>query len=410
MVLRKDYLERLIQWKDKDLIKIITGVYCCGKSTLLKQFQEYLLDNGIEQNQIIFINFKKLENENLLDYKELHTYIKSKLCKDKMTYIFLDEVQKVKDFEKAVDSLYVTENTDIYITGSNSYLLSSELATLLSGRYITISMLPLSFKEYCELKNSNSQDIFKEYLNNGGFPYISSIVNENDFINDYLEGIYNTIIIKDIADRQNRKEININNRNVVDINLLKSISKYLSSIIGSPISVRNVTNYLVSNGRKISSHTVDEYMNFLKDSFIFYPVERFDIVGKELLKTNKKWYIIDVGLRNYILPRSHYDLGFTLENIVYFELLRRNYRINIGKIGSAEVDFVARKKDYIVYIQVTADMTSEETFNREMRPLKNIKDNYSKIVLTLDNYSTGNYEGIKIINVIDWLLDKVSID
>ena len=410
MVLRKDYLERLIQWKDKDLIKIISGVYCCGKSTLLKQFQEYLLDNGIEQNQIIFINFKKLENENLLDYKELHTYIKSKLCKDKMTYIFLDEVQKVKDFEKAVDSLYVTENTDIYITGSNSYLLSSELATLLSGRYITISMLPLSFKEYCELKNSNSQDIFKEYLNNGGFPYISSIVNENDFINDYLEGIYNTIIIKDIADRQNRKEININNRNVVDINLLKSISKYLSSIIGSPISVRNVTNYLVSNGRKISSHTVDEYMNFLKDSFIFYPVERFDIVGKELLKTNKKWYIIDVGLRNYILPRSHYDLGFTLENIVYFELLRRNYRINIGKIGSAEVDFVARKKDYIVYIQVTADMTSEETFNREMRPLKNIKDNYSKIVLTLDNYSTGNYEGIKIINVIDWLLDKVSID
>ena len=267
MVLRKDYLERLIQWKDKDLIKIITGVYCCGKSTLLKQFQEYLLDNGIEQNQIIFINFKKLENENLLDYKELHTYIKSKLCNDKMTYIFLDEVQKVKDFEKAVDSLYVTENTDIYITGSNSYLLSSELATLLSGRYITISMLPLSFKEYCELKNSNSQDIFKEYLNNGGFPYISSIVNENDFINDYLEGIYNTIIIKDIADRQNRKEININNRNVVDINLLKSISKYLSSIIGSPISVRNVTNYLVSNGRKISSHTVDEYMNFLKDSF-----------------------------------------------------------------------------------------------------------------------------------------------
>lgn len=404
MVKRKEYLNKLIEWKDEQVIKVVTGIRRCGKSTLLLQYQDYLRENGVADEQIISLNFEELENEDLLDYKALYSYIKERLCKDKMTYIFLDEIQNVASFEKAIDGLYVKDNTDVYITGSNSYLLSGELATLLTGRYVEISMLPLSFAEYKELSNESEENAFSEYMRYGGMPYVASISKTEEKVNTYIEGIYNTVVVKDIEDRQKRRETDPDKRKINDIALHKTIAKYLSSVIGSPVSVKSVTDYLISNGRRVSPNTVDDYMDALAESYIFYPAERFDIVGKEILKSNKKWYIVDLGLRNHILPRKNYDLGFSIENIVYFELLRRGYKVNIGKYGNSEVDFVAQKNGVLTYYQVTADMTNETTFEREMTPLKNIKDNYEKIVLTLDKFSVGNYEGIKVVNLIDWLL------
>ena len=309
-------------------------------------------------------------------------------------------------FEKVVDSLYVKENTDIYITGSNAYMLSSDLATLLTGRYVEISMLPLSFREYCAITKTDGETAFSEYMKNGGFPYIAVMDKTTEKVTAYLEGIYNTVIVKDIEERQNRREKDPDRRKITDITLLKSIAKFLASVIGSPVSVRSVTDYLISSGRKVSPNTVDDYISALTDSFIFYAVDRFDIVGKQILKANKKLYMVDLGLRNHILSKKHYDLGFSLENIVYFELLRRGYKVNIGKVGSTEVDFVAVKQDETIYFQVTADMTAETTFEREMKPLQSIQDNYEKIVLTLDRYTLGNYEGIKVIHALDWLAGK----
>ena len=406
MVKRKEYLNRLIEWKDEQVIKVVTGIRRCGKSTLLMQYQDYLRENRVTDDQIISLNFEELENEDLLDYKALYSYIRERLCKDKMTYIFLDEIQNVASFEKAIDSLYVKDNTDVYITGSNSYLLSGELATLLTGRYVEISMLPLSFAEYKELTNQSADDAFSEYMRYGGMPYVATMSKTQEKVNTYIEGIYNTVVVKDIEDRQKRRETDPDKRKINDIALLKTIAKYLSSVVGSPVSVKSVTDYLTSNGRRVSPNTVDDYMDALAESYIFYPAERFDIVGKEILKSNKKWYIVDLGLRNHILPRKNYDLGFSIENIVYFELLRRGYKVNIGKYANSEVDFVAQENGVLTYFQVTADMTNESTFEREMTPLRNIKDNYEKVVLTLDKFSVGNYEGIKVVNLIDWLLEK----
>ena len=406
MVSRKDYLKKLISWKDENVIKVVTGIRRCGKSTLLMQYQDYLKEQGISDEQIIAINFEELEYEELLDYKKLYKYIKNKLVLGKTTYIFLDEIQKVPEFEKVVDSLYVKENTDIYITGSNAYMLSSDLATLLTGRYIEISMLPLSFSEYLEFSNTELDKAFSEYMKYGGLPDIGVINKSTEKIDSYLEGIYNTVIVKDIEDRGARKESDPSKRKINDILLLKTIAKFLSSVIGSPVSIKRVTDYLISSGRKVSPNTVGDYIEALTESFIFYSVDRLDIAGKQLLKVNKKFYIVDMGLRNFILPKRHYDLGFSLENIVFLELKRRGYRINIGKIGENEVDFVVAKEDVITYFQVTADMTNEETFKREMASLINIKDNYEKIILTLDRFTVGNYDGIKVINIIDWLLNK----
>lgn len=406
MVQRKEYINQLLSWKDDRVIKVVTGIRRCGKSTLLAQFQNMLREKGIEDEQIISINFEELEYEDLLDYKKLYAFLKERINPNKQNYIFLDEIQRVESYEKVVDSLYVKEYIDIYITGSNSYMLSGDLATLLTGRYVEIKMLPLSFKEFSEARGDASEKIFSEYLAVGGLPYIASMDQNTEKLNTYLEGIYNTVIIKDIEERQSRKESDPSKRRVSNIGLLKSIAKFLASVVGSPISIRSVTDYLISNGRKVSPNTVDNYIEALCESFIFYEVERFDIAGKELLKTNKKYYMVDLGLRNYILPKRTYDLGFSIENIVYFELLRRGYQVNIGKLGDTEVDFVARKNDEIKYYQVTADMTAESTFTREMRSLKAINDNYEKIVLTLDRFTLGNYEGIKVINVLDWLLDN----
>ena len=406
MVQRKEYLEKLIEWKDDDVIKVVTGIRRCGKSTLLMQYQDYLKSIGIKENQIIAVNFEELEYEELCDYKKLYAYIKDRLVADKITYIFLDEIQKVPSFEKVVDSLYVKPNIDIYITGSNAYMLSGDLATLLTGRYVEISMLPLSFSEYMQLSDKDKESAFADYIKYGGLPFVATMDRTDDKVDTYLEGIYNTVIVKDIEDRQKRQESNSDKRKINDIPLLKTIAKYLSSVIGSPVSLRGITNYLVSSGRKISANTVSNYVDALIESFIFYPAERFDIVGKQLLQANKKYYMVDLGIRNHILPRKYYDLGFSVENIVFFELLRRGCKVTIGKYQENEVDFVAEKRGEFTYIQVTADMVSESTFDREMKPLYAIQDNYEKIVLTLDKLTVGNYDGIKVVNVIDWLLNK----
>ena len=406
VVQRTEYLQRLLSWKDDNVIIVVTGIRRCGKSTLLMQYRDCLKEQGVAEEQIISINFEDLDFEELLDYKKLYQYLKERLCADKMTYIFLDEIQKVAGFEKVVDSLYVKDNTDIYITGSNAYLLSGDLATLLTGRYVEISMLPLSFREYCALTRMEGEAAFAQYLNYGGLPYVAAMEKTDEKVDIYLEGIYNTVIVRDIEDRQSRKESDTAKRKITDIALLKSIAKYLASVIGSPVSVKSVTDYLISNGRKVSPNTVSDYMEALRESFIFYPAERFDIAGKQILKANKKWYMIDLGLRNHILPRKNYDLGFSLENVVYFELLRRGYQVCIGKYETTEVDFVAQKQGTLTYFQVTANMTAQETFDREMKPFYNMKDNYEKIVLTLERFTVGNYDGIQVINVLDWLLEK----
>ena len=406
MVERKEYLEQLIQWKDEQVIKVVTGIRRCGKSTLLLQYQEWLKASGVSDEQIVTINFEELEYEELQDYKKLYAYLKDRLCKGKMTYIFLDEIQKVSAFEKVVDSLYVKPQVDLYVTGSNAYMLSGDLATLLTGRYVEIKMLPLSFYEFLEITGSGQEQGLSEYMRDGGLPYVAVMDRTPEKVETYLEGIYNTVIVKDIEDRQVRKESDSDKRKINDILLLKTIARYLASIVGNPVSIRSITDYFISNGRKISPNTVSDYVEALTESFIFYPAERFDIVGKQLLKANRKMYIVDLGLRNHILPRRQYDLGFSLENIAYFELLRRGYRVMIGKIGSTEVDFVAEKQGTYTYFQVTADMTAQETFEREMKPLRRIRDNYEKIVLTGDRLTLGNYDGIQVKYLPDWLLEK----
>ncbi len=406
MVERKEYLEHLIQWKDEQVIKVVTGIRRCGKSTLLLQYQEWLKASGVSDEQIVTINFEELEYEELQDYKKLYAYLKDRLCKGKMTYIFLDEIQKVSAFEKVVDSLYVKPQVDLYVTGSNAYMLSGDLATLLTGRYVEIKMLPLSFYEFLEVTGSGQEQGLSEYMRDGGLPYVAVMDRTPEKVDTYLEGIYNTVIVKDIEDRQARKESDSDKRKINDILLLKTIARYLASIVGNPVSIRSITDYFISNGRKISPNTVSDYVEALTESFIFYPAERFDIIGKQLLKANRKMYIVDLGLRNHILPRRQYDLGFSLENIVYFELLRRGYRVMIGKIGSTEVDFVAEKQGTYTYFQVTADMTAQETFEREMKPLRRIRDNYEKIVLTGDRLTLGNYDGIQVKYLPDWLLEK----
>lgn len=404
MVERKEYLDRLIQWKDEQVIKVVTGIRRCGKSTLLLQYQSWLKLNGISEKQIVSINFEELEYEDLQDYRKLYSYLKEHLCEGEKTYFFLDEIQKVPSFEKVVDSLYVKPDVDIYITGSNACMLSGDLATLLTGRYVEIQMLPLSFREFLEITGMDPDRGLAEYMRDGGLPYVAVMDRTPEKVDTYLEGIYNTVIVKDIEDRQARKESEPDRRKITDILLLKTIARYLASVAGNPVSIRSITNYLSSNGRKVSPNTVSDYVEALTESFIFYPAERFDIVGKQLLKANRKLYIVDLGLRNHILPRSEYDLGFSLENIVYFELLRRGCRVMIGKVGNTEVDFVAEKQGIYTYFQVTADMTAKETFDRELKSLTNIRDNYEKIVLTGDRLTAGNYNGIQVVNLSDWLL------
>lgn len=407
MIERTDYLQKLIAWKDEQIIKVVTGIRRCGKSTLLDIYKGYLKGNGIGDEQIISVNFEDLENERLQDYRVLYAYLTERLCKGKTTYIFLDEIQKVEGFEKVVDSLYIKENVDVYITGSNSWLLSGELATLLSGRYVEINMLPFSFAEFCQSRGGGDEDrLFAEYLSDGAFPYIATMDRTKEKIDMYLEGIYNTVIVKDIEERQRRREKDPNKRKVTDIPLLKNISKFLANSVGSPVSVKKIADYITSSGRKVSQNTVDDYIEALVQAYIFYRAERYDVEGKQLLKQNGKLYIVDLGLRRYLLPKRNYDLGYSLENVIFLELLRRGYQVNVGKAGSTEIDFVAKKDDILEYYQVSASLTEQATFDREIAPLRKIRDNYPKKILTLDRFTLGNYDGIEVINAIDWLLNK----
>ena len=407
MIERKNYLEKLIAWKDEKVIKVLTGIRRCGKSTLLDLYKEYLKKNGAEDGQIVAVNFEDLENEALQDYKALYAYLSGSLRRGKMTYIFLDEIQKVEGFEKVVDSLYIKENVDVYITGSNSWLLSGELATLLSGRYIEIKMLPFSFAEFYASRGGGDADrLFADYMANGSFPYIATMDRTKEKIDMCLEGIYNTVIVKDIEERQNRKENDPNRRKVSDISLLKNISKFLANSIGSPISVKRIADYITSSGRKVSQNTIDGYIKALVQAYVFYQAERYDVEGKQLLKQNGKFYIVDLGLRRYLLPKREYDLGYSLENVVYLELLRRGYEVHVGKMGQTEVDFVAKKDDVISYYQITASLMEQTTFEREIKPLKRINDNYPKRILTLERFTLGNYEGIEVLNAVDWLLGE----
>ena len=405
-VKRKNYIDKLLKWKDTQLIKVITGVRRSGKSVLLQQYIEELLKQGISREQIVFVNLESLDYIEIQDYMALYEYLKLKLVTDKMTYFFLDEVQNIPDFQKAVDSLYMLPNTDIYITGSNAYLLSGELATLLSGRYIELNILPFSMQELSELYTYSPEQLFQQYLLYGGFPYLTGLPNLEARAYEYFDGIYNTIIIKDIEERSKRREADSNKRKITDISLLRNIARFLADSIGNPISTKRIADYITSSGRKISQNTVGDYVSALVEPFVFYPVERYDITGKQLLKTQPKYYIVDLGLARHLVKRSRYDLGFNLENIIYLELLRRDYKVYVGKVQDKEIDFLAEKGQERIYIQVCASMMEESTFNREMAPLKLVKDNYPKYIMTLDRFVLGNYEGINVINAIDWLLEN----
>lgn len=399
---REDYLSILRNFKDQQIIKVITGIRRCGKSTLLELFQDYLKENGVEDNQIISINFEDADYEELQDRKKLYEYLKARLIKGRKTYIFLDEIQKVDEFEKTVDSLFINKDADLYITGSNAWLLSSELATLLTGRYIEIKMLPLSFKEYLsafEDKTDLSRK-FRDYLQYSSFPQAIELFKINpENIKLFLDGIYNTILFKDVMQR----------KGITNKNTLERVTKYLYDNIGNRTSIKNISDNIEGLEKNSSYNTVATYIQALIDSYIVYKANRYDIKGKEFLKTQEKYYAVDIGLRYYMLGQgSGKDMGHILENVVYLELLRRGYEVYIGKYDDLEVDFVAKNSKNTIYYQVALTTRESTNYNngvleRELAPLKKINDNYPKYILTLDDDLDADFDGIKKINVLDWL-------
>jgi predicted AAA+ superfamily ATPase len=428
LIKRKEYLDWLTRWREKQLIKVITGVRRCGKSTLFSLYIDHLKESGVSDEQIISINLEDVDNEHLLDYKVLHNHVKDRLCKGKYTYVFIDEVQQCPQFEKAVDSLFIKKNVDVYITGSNANMLSGELATLLSGRYVEIRMLPLSFAEYLLFvgveKRETKLDVdkymqyrsfpyvdnfdigfnlnsirteFNDYLSFGSFPYVAALQRDRTVIRGYIDGIYNTILVKDVAKREG----------INDVAVLESIVKFLCGNVGSPVSAKKISDTINSSGRKISVNTVERYMRALCDSFLFYKVDRFDIKGRQTLKTLGKYYIVDTGLRDILISSSSTDLGHLLENVVYLELIRRGCKVSVGKLAEKEVDFVAETADGLTYYQVSASTLDEETLKRELEPLQKISDNHPKFLLTLDEYMpNANFDGIRKMSALDWLLKK----
>lgn len=399
MINRQLYMNKLLAYKDTEFIKVITGIRRCGKSSLLKLFKEKILEDNKKAN-VIYMNFESFEFDDILTYKDMYNSIKQKIKKNVKTYILLDEVQRVQEWEKCVNALMVDFDTDIYITGSNAYMLSSELSTFLSGRYIEIKMLPLSFKEYLEFTNLETtmsiEDKFNEYLKFGGMPGIVTLKNDNNLYENAIRGIYNTVFMKDVVERNK----------LVDATLLEKILKFLMSNIGSPISSKKIADYLTSQGTKITHNTVISYLSMLENAYIIYKIPRYDIKGKEILKTLEKYYIVDTGIRNTILGFRDSDFGHIIENVIFFELLRRGYDVTIGKTDSLEVDFIATTSNDKKYYQVTYSMFDEAIKSRELKPLESINDNYEKNILTMDKlYSNTSIGGIKIKYIIDFLLE-----
>lgn len=398
MIERKEYLDELKKWMNKDLIKVVTGIRRCGKSTLFELFISYLKETGISDEQIIQINLESADYD-FKDYKELYQYIVSKLSDDENYYVFLDEVQNVVAFQKVVDSLYIKKNVDVYITGSNAYLLSGELATLLSGRYIEIKMLPLSFREYVTaFDEDNYYQLFLNYMKNGGMPGEIDILKSNpDGVDKYLDGIFSTIVYKDIMAR----------KNIVDKMLLESILKFIFDSVGSSVSPKKISDTLTSKGISTSNHTVDHYINAFLESFLIYKAERFDVKGKNLLAREYKFYVVDTGLRSYLLgKKADRDMGHILKNIVYLELIRRGYKVYVGKVDDGEIDFVAQNREGLKYYQVALTVRDDLVLERELKSLQKTGDYYPKYLLTLDMDLNADYDGIKKINVVDWLLGE----
>lgn len=428
---RDFYLDKLISFKDTEPVKVITGIRRCGKSSLMKLMIKHLRESGIPDEQIVFMNFESMEYRSM-DVDRLYNYIKDKKPKGKFVYLFFDEIQRVSRWQDAINSFRVDFPCDIYITGSNAYLLSSEFATYLSGRYVEIKMLPLSFKEFIDFHGYklierkspagktvkkitdseeniyDTEELFEAYLKFGGMPGIADVGLDTDKAMTLLDGVYSTVVMRDILEREKRK----GQRQLTDADLLRKIIMFLADNIGSSTSVTSIGNTLANEGlldnnrkTKPAAQTVQAYVNALLESYIFYEAKRYDIKGKEYLRTLGKYYIVDIGLRNYLLGFRDIDTGHVLENVVYFELLRRGYDTAIGKVGNVEVDFVALNANEKIYYQVTQTMFSERTKERELRPMMQIRDNYEKIILTMDNTFSNSADGVKIINLIDWLLD-----
>ena len=395
MLQRSEYLAKLIGYKDKELIKVVTGIRRCGKSTLLEMFRLWLLENGVLPEQVQSINFEDADYFRLTHYKVLHDHILEHCVPERMNYIFLDEVQHVDEFQKAVDSLFIRKNIDLYITGSNARLLSGELATYLSGRYVEIHMLPLSFTEYLSAF-TDRYDLsgkYQDYVKNSSFPYSLKLRDDPEQIRDYLGGIYNTIVLKDIVER----------KKIADVSALEQVIRYMFDNTGNLCSTKKIADTFVSAGRRISVNTIETYLSALTDSYILYRLGRYDVRGRQHLKTGHKYYLADTGLRFYLLGSRGSDAGRILENVVFLELLRRKWEIYVGKIDDKEIDFIVQRGDVREYYQVALSVRSEATLERELRPLRITKDSYPKFILTMDDDPPSDNDGIRRINVLDWL-------
>ena len=392
---RPEYLEQLIRFREKEVIKVVTGIRRCGKSTLFDLYCEYLVQDGVSKDQIIRVNMEDPDYHDIRDYMQLYDWIRQQMHSEKMNYILIDEVQNVPEFQKAVDGLYIKENCDVYITGSNAYLLSGELATLLAGRYVEIKMLPLSFKEYLSALEDKTDLMLKyqNYIQNGSFPYVVQLEKKRD-IHAYLEGIYTSIILKDIMARYR----------IADSGGLDSVIRFMFDNVGNLCSATKIANTMTTAGRKIAISTVENYLGALTECFILYKAGRYDVKGKQYLTTGNKYYLCDMGLRYYLLGTKRADLGHILENVVYLELLRRGYEVYIGKVGIAEIDFIAIGEEGEEYYQVALTVMEESTLERELAPLESIRDHNPKYLLTMDFTPLTSHNGIKQWNVLEWLM------
>ena len=396
MIKREEYLKELRTFREKRVIKVVSGIRRCGKSTLFDLFKEELLADGVEKEQIISFNFETADNYDIDDFKKLYKAVENRLCPNKMNYVFLDEVQQVREFQRACDSLYILKNVDLYITGSNAMLLSGELATLLSGRYIEIKMLPLSFKEYISVKGeSDLSRKYRDYLTKSSFPYTLELSRSKD-IHSYLDGIYSSIVLKDIVAR----------KKIADAAMLENVIRFMFDNIGNPCSTTKIANTLKSSGHNISVHTVENYLKALCESFVLYKADRYDIKGKQYLRSGAKYYVADIGLRYYLLGQKPADLGHILENVVYLELLRRGYEVFVGKSDKSEIDFIAINEEDTEYYQVALTVRDEKTLLRELAPLESVNDHNGKYLLTLDDDPPCSHNGIKQVNALDWLLKE----